>query len=209
MILFDLPPAVGVAGVNGSGKTTLGAARQELADVPYADLSDFARDEARKLGLNPSERGVLGPIIERWAKEKGNPAFMAQVAFEGFEAQRLKALEAGIVLPEGFTAVSIRRPAEAQFIQNLGGALIWVDAPLEVRLKRINDRARDEGDIKTPEQFMAEEAKEMFAQDPSDPYQMNMSRVKEMADFTYENMASDREEAITHMAETFGLPTKK
>lgn len=191
---FELPSIVGVAGGNGSGKTTFGRAREAALGVPYADLSDIIRIEAVNRGLDPTDRTVLRSISGEWARELNTPAVMARKALDYFG--------------EGnpFTAVSIRRPAEAEFFQKRGGLILWVDAPVEQRWQNVNSRARDEGDQKTLDEFIEIENQEMYSKDPSDPYLINMSAVRDMADVTYINVAPSEEAAMADIARVFNFP---
>lgn len=194
MTNFDLPPIVAVAGGNGSGKSTVGIVREKFTEVPFADLGDFVRIEADNRGLDRADRSVLRAISTEWANELQTPAVMAVKAIQYF----------GEGMP--FTAVSIRRPAEAEYLMERGAALVWVEAPVEVRWKRANDRARDEGDRKTLDEFIAAEAPEMHPSDPTDEYAINMSRVRKMADFVLDN-SIDQADSITEasFAEIFNL----
>lgn len=194
MSSFEFPPLIVIGGGNGSGKSTLGYERELRTGVPYMDASDPLRNEALTRGLDPEQRGVLGSIAKEWARTYNNPAIMAKKVLDtiGYETA---------------SVVSVRRVAEAEFVSKLGGAIIWVDAPVELRHERAMKRARGTSDFKTLDEFIAEENKEMFTEDPSDPFNMHMNAIREMADFTFENIASE-EDAPEIIAQTFKLPPR-
>ncbi len=191
---FELPEKTIIAGGNGSGKSTLSIVREEALQIPGVDLSDVLRIEATRRGLDPTDRSVLRAISTEWSREVNSPDVMAQKTMAHFEGH------------DAFTAVSIRRPAEAEYFKKRGAALIWVDAPVIQRWQNVNARARDEGDKKTLEEFITIEDQEMFSPNPEDPYLINMVAVRAMADFVYVNTEPTLEAAKLKMAETFGLP---
>lgn len=194
---FETPPIIAVAGGNGSGKTTIGRERMLRTEAPFADLGDIIRIEATNRGLDPTNREVLRSISSEWAAESNSPAVMAQKALEHFSNEA------------AFSVISIRRTAEAKFFQDLGGMVVWVDAPVEKRWKQVNERARDAGDTqKTLDEFIEIENKEMFSPDPSNLSLINMDGVRQMADVTFENTSETEEEAGEAIAAFFNLPPR-
>jgi cytidylate kinase len=162
---------IGVSGTNGSGKDSLGKILAD--DYGFLDISvsDLLRDEARKRGL-PIEREVLRNISAEWRREFGL-GVLVDKAVEIFKksADRYK----------GLVAIPMRNPGEAQRIKDLGGTLVWVDAPQRLRYERIYSRQRSDEDKKTFEQFLAEEHAEM-EHHGGDDATLNMAGVKAIAD---------------------------
>lgn len=194
MSTFELPPLIAIGGGNGSGKSTLGYERELRTGVRSLDASEPLRNEAIARKLDPEMRGVLGPIAKEWAEKYNDPAIMAKKVLD-------------IIGYEAASVMSVRRVAEAEFIRSLGGAIIWVDAPVELRHERAMKRARGTSDFKKLDEFIAEENKEMFTNDPSNLFNMHMDAIRQMADFTFENIAPE-EEAPEVIAHTFNLPPR-
>ncbi len=168
-----LPSIIGVAGTNASLKGTMAARRQETQFTQTAEFSDILRVEATKRGLS-HERENLRAISTEWGRKLGAGALATMTLNRYWEEQ---------TDPEtGISIVSVRRPAEARVIQENGGAIVWLDADLEIRHQRvlIGNRGRVD-DLKTLDEFAAEEAVEMNPQS-DDPFLINMSGVRDMAD---------------------------
>ena len=169
-----LPGIIGVAGTNASLKGTLAARRQATQFTRTAELSDILRIEVTNRGLS-HERENLRTISTEWGRKFGAGA-LATMTLNRYQEERLET-------DTGISIVSVRRPAEARAIQDAGGAIVWLDADAELRYERVagGNRGRID-DQKTLEEFIAEEAVEM---NPSsdDPFLVNMSGVREIADF--------------------------
>jgi dephospho-CoA kinase len=78
---------------------------------------------------------------------------------------------------------SIRAIAEAQTLKSRGAVLLAVDADLQTRYERVQQR-RSEKDQVSYETFVAQE--ELEKNDP-DPHGMQKAKVMEMADYTIFN----------------------
>lgn len=168
-----LPEIIGVAGTNASLKGTLAARRQETHRTQTAELSDILRIEATKRGLS-HERENLRAISTEWGRKFGAGALSVMTLNKYWD----ESTDA----KTGLSVVSIRRPAEAQVIQENGGSIIWLDAEKEIRYERVKHGNRGRiDDMKTFDEFIAEEEVEM---NPSsnDPFLVNMSGVREIAD---------------------------
>jgi dephospho-CoA kinase len=185
---------IGVSGTNGSGKDSLG---QILAvDYGYLDISvsDLLRDEARKRG-QPIEREVLRSISAEWRREFGL-GVLVDKAVELFKKSGNKYT--------GLVAIPMRNPGEAQRIKDLGGLLVWVDAPAKLRYERIYSRQRSAEDNKTFEQFQKEEYDEMHHHGGDDTT-LNMAGVKAIADIFIENNSNNIEDFKKNIKKALGL----
>ena len=80
----------------------------------------------------------------------------------------------------------IRSLGEAKALKAAGGTLLYVDAPLEVRYKRVQARRRDNEAKLTLEEFQANEEKEMYS-GPTDA-DFNIRGIGAMADVTITNV---------------------
>ena len=173
----------GVTGTNGSGKDTVGEMLVERHNFALVSNSDQLREEARKRGL-PVTRKNLSEISAEWRRKEGL-GVLSKKSYNKFLSFDKK--------HDGLAIISLRHPGEAEYIQSLGGKVIWVDADPRVRYARISKNVHARGrageDDKTFEEFMAEEEREM--QHSGDSATLNMSAVKERADIFLENNGND------------------
>jgi hypothetical protein len=96
----------------------------------------------------------------------------------------------------GVAIASLRNPAEADRIHELGGLVLWIDADAHIRYERIQNnaeaRARAGEDAKSFEEFLAEEDAEM--QSTGDAATLNMGEVKKRSDILLDNDQTDLKE---------------
>lgn len=192
--MYTLPEIIGIAGTNGSGKDTLAEIRHERNGARIASLSDILRIEATKRGLS-HERENLRDISAEWGRKMGAGA-LSVMTLEHYFATKADT-------DTGLSIVSVRRAGEAATIQERGGVVLWVDAPAEVRYGRIALRARSD-DMISFEEFCAQEAAELTP-DSDDPFIVNMSAVRDIADLHLDNTFNSKEAYARHLAEMFDL----
>ena len=191
-----LPEIIGIAGTNGAGKDTLGDLRSALQGARKVSLSDILRAEADKRGL-AHERSHLAAISTELSRQLGAGA-LSLATIQHYQETRT---------PEdtGLSIVSIRRPAEGRAIQEAGGKLLWIDADRHIRYHRIRNANRGRAtDVKTFEQFCAEEDQEMNP-DTDDPFVLNMSKVRSIADEEVINEFGSEPEFEEHLINRFNL----
>lgn len=185
-ISFQINPTIiGISGSNGSGKDTIGAVLEERFGFLFVSVTDLLREEAKNRGQEV-EREVLRTISAEWRRE-GGLGVLIDKALDNFNSQ-----EPGKF--KGLAIASLRNPGENDKVHVLEGRVIWVDADSRVRYDRVTSairEGREAEDNKTFEQFKAEEAAEMTSS--GDEATLNMSAVKEKADFIIENNGSDIE----------------
>ncbi|HLG91150.1 MAG TPA: AAA family ATPase [Candidatus Saccharimonadales bacterium] len=172
---------IGVCGTNGSGKDTVARMLADRHGWMMVQYSDFLREEARKRGL-PIERKHLSSISAEWRAKHGH-SILTDKAADLFRKSKDG--------HEGLVVLSMRHPGEAKKVKELGGVVVWVDADPRIRYQRIAGRGRSSEDMKTYEQFLAEEEAEMHYS--GHEATLSMSKVKEMADVFLENDADDIE----------------
>lgn len=190
---------IGLSGSNGAGKDLVGKILANKHDYLFVSVSDLLRQECRNRGL-AVERENLRTVSSEWRKT-GGLAILVDKAVETFQAQVSRQKYHGLAL------ASIRNPGEADRIHELGGSMIWVDADPKIRYNRIFSRRRSSEDIKSFEQFQAEELAEMQG-DPSDPTSLNMNAVKQKCDLTILNEGNAIEMLTNDVAaalQPFGL----
>ncbi|OGL36507.1 hypothetical protein A3E49_02005 [Candidatus Saccharibacteria bacterium RIFCSPHIGHO2_12_FULL_49_19] len=172
---------IGISGTNGSGKDTVGDMLAERHNWLFVSVSDFLREEARRRNL-PIERKHLSSISAEWRRKHGH-GVLTERAARLFKEKATK--------HDGLAVVPMRHPGEAAKVKELGGIIVWVDADPKVRYKRVTGRGRSTEDVKTYEQFLAEEEAEMHHS--GDEATLSMSKVKEMADISLVNNGDDIE----------------
>lgn len=185
---------IGISGTNGSGKDSLGQILQDDYGWLFISVSDILRDEAKKRG-QPIEREVLRSISAEWRREFGL-GVLVDKAVEIFKKSGDKYT--------GLVAIPMRNPGEAQRIKDLGGTLVWVDAPAKLRYERIYSRQRSAEDKKTFKQFQKEEYDEM-EHHGGDDATLNMAGVKAIADVFVTNDNNNFEDFKKAAKKALGL----
>lgn len=191
-----LPEIIGLAGTNGAGKDTLGDLRFARKGAEKVSLSDILRTEADKRGLS-HERSNLSAISTEWANKLGAGA-LSTMTIRNFNENRTET-------SAGLSIVSIRRPDEAQAIKDEGGLMLWIDGERELRYNRILEANRGRvTDFKTYEEFCAEEDVEMYPKS-DDPFALNMSGVRDVADVHLINEFESKEKFEAYLIDRFAL----
>ncbi|MFQ6037045.1 MAG: AAA family ATPase [Candidatus Aminicenantales bacterium] len=138
------PILIGLTGTNGAGKGEV-AAFFVKKGYTYFSLSDLLREELQKRGLGVTRSNLIrmGNRLRR--------AFSADIL-----ARRVMEKVKGKAVID-----SIRNPQEVAYLKKQEGfVLISVDAPPEVRYRRVKARGRDES-AASLEEFIAKEEEEM------------------------------------------------
>jgi len=174
---------IGIAGTNGAGKDVVGQTLADRHSYLFVSVTDLLRAELNRRGV-PVERENLRNLSAEWRREYGL-AVLIDRALQEFN--RLKGDYVGLAI------ASLRNPAEADRIHELGGTVLWIDADPRTRYDRIQAnaeaRARAGEDSKTFEQFLAEEQAEMHSS--GDAATLDMSEVKKRADMILINDHTD------------------
>jgi len=156
---------VGLSGLNGSGKGEVLNYLEERSFYPFS-LSDVIRRHLEEQGVAETRDRMIdaGRAIRA---EKG-PGGLAEM------------LADKIISDRNYVVDSIRHPAEVEVLRSRTPHfhLIWVDAPAEIRLDRINERGRA-GDATTLEELRAQEGRELGSDDPA---AQQLLAVKDLAD---------------------------
>ncbi len=138
---------IGLTGKNASGKGEA-AAYLKTKGFVYYSLSDELREEATKRNLEHSRDNLIK--LGNELREKYGPSYLAQQINNKIKQQ-----------PDKNSVVdSIRSPFEAkELMKNKNFTLVGIDAPIELRFKRLLERNRI-GDAKTLEEFKQHEERE-------------------------------------------------
>jgi len=163
---------IGVSGPNGAGKGEVIRFLEERSFYA-ASLSDAIRHEHGRQGLEESRERMIetGQAMRR----QHGPGALAMGLVKRFLPDRNYAVD------------SIRHPAEVEILRESGQSfrLIWVDAPIELRLERIKARGRS-GDPRTVDELDALEARERGSDDPN---AQQLDAVRALADHVVMNTA--------------------
>jgi dephospho-CoA kinase len=132
---------IGTVGLPGSGKGEAAAVARE-EEIPVVTMGDVIRAETRRRGLDPSEHH--GEIAGKLREEEGETAIaercipMVREAAEGQDGE-------SVVLVDG-----LRSMAEVdRFVDAFGEdfLLLSIEAPFDLRAKRLGDRGREATDL--------------------------------------------------------------
>ncbi len=160
---------IGITGTLGAGKGTIVEFLKKRGFVHYS-VRDFLIEEIKKRGL-PIDRNSMVSVANQ-LRTLNSPSYIVE--------QLYKKAEQG---NNNVVIESIRTPGEAELIKNKGGYLLAVDAEPQRRYSRIILR-QSETDNQSFDEFLEHEKREMFS---INPYEQNLSRCIQMADFVLEN----------------------
>jgi dCMP deaminase len=166
----------GLSGFNGSGKGEVLAYLEARSFYPFS-LSDVIRRQLEEQGLEETRDRMIeaGRAIRT---DKG-PGGLAEI------------LAGQLVADRNYVVDSVRHPAEVDVLRRRTPEfhLIWVDAPAEIRLARMNARGRA-GDATTLEDLRVQEGRELGSADPAG---QQLIAVRNLADTTLVNDGSIEE----------------
>ncbi|OHA17806.1 MAG: hypothetical protein A2664_04360 [Candidatus Taylorbacteria bacterium RIFCSPHIGHO2_01_FULL_46_22b] len=161
---------LGITGHPSAGKDTVADYLVHQHGFIFVSTSDMIRDEIKHRSLGEPTRDLMHTVVNELRAEKG-PDVLVKRSVEKFkDAPRL-------------CLGGIRAIGEAQTIQTLGGSIVVVTAPLEIRFARMQARGRT-GDGATLEEFKEKEEKETAN---AKPEAQNVSGIIAMADYTISN----------------------
>jgi len=177
---------IGVTGLAASGKDTVAHFFEEKG-FTHISLSAILREIAEAEGV-PLEVKNLTDFGNSLREEHGH----------GYLAK--KALEK---IPENGTISSIRQVGEVDILkENPHFVLVAVEAPVEVRFRRLQERGRTD-DVKTLEEFKAVEAKQAHGTGGA----MNLQAVMARADYHLDN-SGDLENLNKNLDELYAKITE-
>jgi len=143
---------IGLTGRNAAGKGVIAEFLKQRGFI-YTSLSDVLRDELKKQGNEITRENLI---------RLGNE-LRSQFGFSVLADKILKQLDHD----KNYVVDSIRNPNEVMSLRSRRDfILVLVEAPLEIRFKRIRDRAR-ENDPETFEDFVRLEHVERSSQNPA------------------------------------------
>lgn len=203
----DAPKIIGLSGTNGAGKDSAGTLLADYYDYWFFSFTDLFRAECRRRGIEP-KRENLRMISAEWRRESGY-ATLIDRSIQLYQQMGGDRRYKGIIMS------SLRNPAEADRIHELGGIVLWVDADPKIRYERIQKSAAARGraseDNKTYQEFLAEQEQEMHPEPGADGAALNMAAVKEKSDIFISNDTEGLEQLERDLAAALKLvrPTQQ
>ena len=172
---------VGISGSFSSGKDTLAKHLQENNGFMVVSTADIVREIAQ------AERGSIErPVLHEVANElrhKYGGAVLVERALDRYHNS--------IRNYSGVAITSLRSLGEAKAIKALGGTLVFVDAPIELRYQRMVERHRDDEVTISLAEFTAREEAEL-ASGVTDA-DFNLLEIEKIADINLVNGGSAEE----------------
>jgi len=166
---------IGLTGTFSSGKDSLADYLQEKYGLMHISTGDIVREIAQD-----QKGSIERPVLLETANELRH-SYGGGVLVE----RALDLYHNSIRTYAGAVITGIRTLSEAQVIKDKGGTIIYVDAPIEMRYKRMQDRARDGEARISLEAFEEREKREMSGtQTDTDAHILS---IKEIADVSLQN----------------------
>ena len=160
----------GVTGFNAAGKGEFCNYLATKGFVVYS-LSDIIREELKKEGREITRESMIAKGNE--LRQKHGSSILAKLTMQKLEPGK------------DYVIDSIRNPEEIGFLKrNQGFRLVFVDAPLEARYKRVANRRREGEEKQTFKEFKELEQREASNADSSS---QQLVKCKEMADIVINN----------------------
>jgi len=170
---------IGVNGMFASGKDTVADVLELEYQVLHVSTSDIVREKSMERHGSIERNPYLQETATYFRKEYGGDYF-AREAYKRFLEVEDKY--------HGVVITGLRSLGEVRAIHDLGGILVRVDAPIEVRYERMIGRKRDQETQMTLDEFKASEANERAGGDEDASF--NIDKIAELADVTVENVGT-------------------
>lgn len=177
---------LGITGTIGAGKGTLVDYLVTQKGFEHHSVREFLLEEIKKRGL-PEHRGSMRDVGNELRREH-HPAHVVETLHKRAGANAI--------------IESVRTVGEAEFLKALGASIVAIDADKQSRYDRAVARGSSTDKV-TFEQFVEEEDREMAS---TEPWDMNVFAVMDMADFRIQNDGTEAElhAKIDEMLATLG-----
>lgn len=204
MNVFDKYPSsklVGISGTFCAGKDTAANHLVDEYSFMHVSTGDVLRAKAAEHGRDITDRNTLIEVGVEPRKRYGGLGALVIIAIEQWESDKDNFLG-------GLVVSGLRLLGESEEIQKQNGRLVFVDAPEEVRYKRLKDRARM-GDAvhfvpTTFDEFVASEQSELHGL--GGPERPNLRAVERISDIIIQNNGTQTQ-YLYELDETLGLLT--
>ncbi|MFH0864892.1 MAG: AAA family ATPase [Bacteroidota bacterium] len=168
---------IGITGTLGAGKGTIVDYLEGKKGFAHYSVRAYITEELLLRKLIVNRDNMVGVANELRAAH--SPSYIVEQLYE----QALSSYKNCII-------ESIRTPGEVDALKTKGNFYLFaVDAPAEIRYRRITRRASETDNVSF-EIFIENEKREMQSTDPN---KQNISRCIEMADYVFENDGSVEE----------------
>lgn len=171
---MNSPLFIAVAGHPSSGKDTAAHYIVDRYHCAHVSLSGLIREYIIEHNLGEPDRDLLSGTGDALRKQHGGD-YLVKLAVEK-------------VAPPAVLS-GIRTIEEAKTFQKLGGKIIAITVPIEVRYQRAHARGGLKDDVSF-EKFKAQQEHEAVNTDPT---MMNVEGVIKMADYSIENLGTKEE----------------
>lgn len=161
---------VGISGTFSSGKDTLAVHLQEKFGFMNVSTGDIVREIATA-ERGSVERPILAEVADGLRRKYGG-AILVEKALDRYHNS--------IRNYPGVVITGIRSLGEAKAIKNLGGTLVYIDAPIEIRYERMQKRQRDGEARITLDAFRQRESQEMHGGTTDADF--NIAEIEKIAD---------------------------
>ncbi|OGG62736.1 hypothetical protein A3C87_01370 [Candidatus Kaiserbacteria bacterium RIFCSPHIGHO2_02_FULL_49_34] len=161
---------IGITGSFGAGKGEVVEYLKKAHDFSHYSASGFITEEILRRSL-PVDRDNMTAVANDLRLKHG-PSYVVDSLYA-----RAQAAGGNVVIE------SLRAPAEVARIRELGGFVIGVDAPAQLRYDRAVKRG-SEKDAVTFDYFLAQEKRE---QNPDDPTKQNIFEALKLSDVVIQN----------------------
>jgi len=164
----------GICGTFASGQDTTGIILAKKYQLFFVSTSDIVRQFAQ------AERGSIErPVLKEVATELRQNYGGSILVDRALNTFKLSDNHNGVVI------TGIRTLGEAKAIKNVGGKIIFTDAPVEVRYQRMVNRARDNEMNITINEFIDRELQE--ASTGASDADFNRNSIAKIADININN----------------------
>lgn len=167
---------IGIAGTLGSGKDTIADYLADNEGFVHVSTGDLVREESKKRH-NSVERNPYLQETATYLRRTFGGDVLIKRGLDRIERDDLK--------HDGVVFTGIRSLGEARGIKELGGQLIYIDAPIEIRYERVKKRLRDKEADVSLRQFKQNELNEQTKSD--DEAEFNIYKIKNEADIVIHN----------------------
>lgn len=169
---------VGISGSFSSGKDTLAKHLEEKYGFMSVSTGDIVREIAMA-ERGSTERPILHEVADELRHKYGG-AILVERALDRYHNS--------IRNYAGVAITGIRSLGEAKSIKEIGGTLVFIDAPIEMRYKRMQSRQRD-GETKISLQEFTKREEMELSTGMSDA-DFNLLEIEKIADIPLINMTS-------------------
>lgn len=172
---------IGISGSFSSGKDTLAKHLEQKYGFMEVNTGDIVREVAQA-ERGSIERPVLHEVADELRHKYGGGVLVERALDRYHNSIRNYA---------GVAIIGIRSLGEAKAIKAQGGTIVFVDAPIETRYARMQERSRDGEGTVSLEEFRQREADELSS-GMSDA-DFNLAEIEKLADIRLVNSGTPEE----------------